>query len=264
MPNFTFVESPDSRQQTVQPPTVTLSYIASGEQNDSKVMAYAIANVPLFVTPVFGVLYRQDIKLDPIGFQLYKITVPYAPGKRDVNSFTFSFDTTGATINVKASKEHINTYPGGGNVHNGAIGVKPDGDVEGVDIIIPALKMTYTFKHPAGVITEAYAKQLAAATGQTNLNPFRSYDVGELLFAGATGSDGSEADAECGYQFIASQNATGLTLGSISSIAKQGHCVAWVEFKDNVSSGKPARQPQYVHIERVYDSIDFSSALGWG
>jgi hypothetical protein len=65
------------------------------------------------------------------------------------------------------------------------------------------------------------------------------------------------------YQFVASVNASGLSLGGISSIVKGGHHYAWIEFKDAVVSGKPARQATRVNIERVYDAINFASVFGW-
>lgn len=262
---FYFDEMPSSRQQTMEPPSYTLMYKAKGEQNDYLVAGYAQAATPATVFTPQGTLYRQDVRVDPDGFALYTVTVPYGPKQRNNGSYTWSFDTSGATVKIKCAKEHVESYPTSGNPHKGSIGVKSDGDVEGADIVIPALKINVTFKHPMGIVTLDYAKSLAAATGTINQSAFldSKFAAGELLFLGASGSDGSEAEAEVGFQFAASQNATGLTIGDIASIAKKGHDLAWVEFKDNTDSGSAVVQPKAVHIERVYDEADWAAIFGW-
>ena len=145
-----------------------------------------------------------------------------------------------------------------------AIGVKEDGDVEGIDIVFPVLKLDYTFRHAAGVVSEDFARLLASATARTNLNAFRGFAAGELLFVGGSGSDGTQNEAEVTYTFIAQPNETNYTIGLIANIVKQGHHVAWVEFQDEkAAAGQAVKTPVRVHIERVYDAIDFASVFGW-
>lgn len=260
---FTFDETPDSRQASAE--DYLLIYKAVNENDDAIVYNYAINATPSVVYRPTGAMYRQDIRVTPDGWNQYIVEVSYSllsATPFNVGTFAFSFDTTGATINIKAAKEHIASFPDAGP-HGGAIGVKDDGEVEGADIIVPALKLTYTYKHPQGVVTEAYARLLASVTGMTNSVAFHGFEAGELLFAGANGSDGTNAEAELGYQFIGSANASGLTIGDISSIVKGGHNYAWVEFQDAVVSGKAARKPKRVNIERVYDSFNFATTFGW-
>lgn len=266
---FTFEETPASRQESVDgsgSASYTLMYKAVGEFNDAVVMSYAYSLTPVSILVTSGLLYRKNITKDPDGWGQYLITVTY--GKLDRKSVpsgssTFSFDTSGATINIKAAKAHVASYPDSGNWHKGAINVKGDGDVEGVDIIIPALKLTYTFNHPQGVITESFARTLAGVTGMTNSATFRGFAAGELLFAGASGSDGSEAEAAVSYTMIASNNESSLSIGDITGIAKAGHDYAWVEFEDGIDTGEPIRPPKRVHVERVYDSFNFASIFAW-
>lgn len=264
---FSFQETPDSRSESARPPSYTMQYRAVGEQNDYLVQSFALEATPVAIFRPAGKLYRQDIQTEPDGFENYLITVPYTPLQRDVASAHFSFDTTGATVTIKSAKQHVATFDNSGSVagdwHKGAIGVQGDGQVEGADIVIPALKISYTYKHPQGNVSEAFARSLASVTGRTNANPWRSFPAGELLFIGATGSDGTDAEADVQYQFIGSSNATDLTIGDITNIVKAGHNYAWVEFEDEVQSGEPVRRPRRVHIERVYDTIDFATALGW-
>jgi len=265
---FSFEETPESRASTADKnsATKTLIYKSVGEFDETIVEAYAYTGSPATVTVATGTLYRSSVNVDPDGWGQYRVTVTY--GKLDSKSVptgtsTFSFDTSGATINIKAAKAHVASYPDSGNWHKGAINVKADGDVEGVEIVIPALKLTYTFNHPSGVVTEDFARLLASVTGMTNSATFRGFSAGELLFAGASGSDGSEAEASVSYSFVASSNETSLTIGDITGIAKAGHDYAWVEFEDDVDAGEPIRPPKRVHVERVYDSFAFASVFGW-
>jgi len=265
---FSFEETPESRASSsdTASSTKTLVFKAVGEQNEAIVEAYAYSATPGVVTVNSGTIYRKSISIDPDGWAQYIVTVTY--GKLDsssvaVGSSTFSFDTSGATINIKAAKAHVASYPDSGNWHKGAINVKADGDVEGVEIVIPALKLTYAFNHPEGVVTENFARLIASVTGMTNNGTFRGFAAGELLFAGASGSDGSDAEATVSYSFVASSNVTDLSISDITGIAKSGHDYAWVEFEDDVDTGEAIRPPKRVHVERVYDSFNFASVFGW-
>lgn len=261
---FSFEEDPTSRrQESGDTQSHELSYIATGELDDSVVHSYAIFTTPTAVARPTGILYRTGIQVESMGWAIYRVIATYGPRKATPGSYTFTFDTTGATVNIKCAKTHLKSYPTDGQWHDGAINVDKEGKVEGADIIIPALKLTYAFKQPRGIVTGSYARQLARATGRTNANPYLEYEAGELLFAGATGSDGTDAEAEVAYQFLASQNLSGITISGIADIAKNGHDLIWFEFDDHVHSGEAVQRVSRAHVELVYDSIDFASALGW-
>ena len=159
-----------------------------GEQDDAVVVSYAIFASPASVFTPVGQLWRKDVKVIPNGFANYRVEVSYEQKKHTTGDWTFSFDTTGATFNIKIAREHLNSdfAPGVSESdvlgHHGAIGVKEDGDCEGADIVVPALKLTVTYRAAVGIISMAYMKLLAGATGCTNSNPFIGFDAGELLF----------------------------------------------------------------------------------
>ena len=110
-------------------------------------------------------------------------------------------------------------------------------------------------------------KQLAGWTGYTNNDTWMTFEPNELLFLGSTGGDGSDTEAEVAYSFAASQNATGLTIGSIESIAKKGHDyldVRWVDAVEQVNGKDRAiKQAKYVYTHRVYDEVAFATAMGF-
>jgi hypothetical protein len=265
---FRFTESRDSRKLTTSPPTFTAIYTASGSTDESYVQAYAIAATPSIVATINGTLYRQDVSVDPVGYADWKITVPYATAQSTSGSYRITFDTTGGTIHISASKETVGKYPAGtAPDYKQLIAVNMD-DVAGTDIVIPALKMSVHFTHPAAIITVARIKYLASITGMVNSTPFFGFPAGEVLFLGASGSEGTDAETEVTYQFAMSSNATGLVIGAVTGIEKDGHELAWIKYKDAVdtpsSTALPVKQPEFVYIERVYETVDLALGLGFG
>lgn len=275
MTAFTFQETPESRAQnysTSSQNSISLQYKAVGEQDDAIVRNYANANVPATVNGLAGTLYLRELRLRPDGWQQYYVDVEYGPanqGTIPTGSYTFNFDTTGGTTNIKCAKSHIHSYYASGitptptNPHKGAIGVKDDGSVEGADIVIPKLKLTFAFKYASGIITPAKVKAIASITGCVNSSPFIGFAAGELLFLGASGSDGTNSQMEVTFNFEASQNVTGISVGGVTGIAKHGHEYGWEEFADGVDTGRGIVKASAVHIEQVYDTADFGSVFGW-
>ena len=265
---FRFTESRDSRRTTTTPPTYTASYTAAGTNDGAYVRAYALAATPAVVLLIDGIVYRQDVAVDPLGFELWKVTVPYGKNDNANGSYTLTFDTSGGTVHISASKQTIGKYPvGTAPDYKQLIGVNAD-QVEGADIIIPALKITANFRHPAAFITLAQIKYLASITGFVNSATFLTFAAGEVLFLGAAGSEGTSTETEVTYQFAMSSNAASLTIGDIASIVKKGHELAWIQYKDAVSTpgfaDLPVKQPEFVYIERVYDTVNLALALGFG
>lgn len=269
MTAFRFTESRESRKTTTNPPSYTAVYTAAGSNDLAFVRAYALAATASIVALVdVGILNRQDIAVDPIGFELWKVTVPYAKNEQAAGSYRLTFDTTGGTVHVSASKQTIGKYPSAtAPDYKQLIGVNKD-DVEGADIVIPALKISVHFNHPAAIITLSRIKYLADITGMVNSASFLSFAAGEVLFLGASGSEGTDAETEVTYQFAMSANASSLTIGDVASIVKKGHELAWIKYKDAVdtvgSDDLPVKQPQFVYVERMYDTVDLALALGFG
>lgn len=252
-----------------QSAAATRIYRATGTTDEQYVAAFARAYVPNMVSTVAGILYLSGLRTDPDGHARWNVTAGYSPRKKQTGSYTWNFDTTGANVRITSAREHVASFPaeeGNADPHKGTIGVTKDGEVEGTDIIIPALKLQVQFRHPMGVVSLPFAKKLARLTGTTNLAPWLggNFAAGELLFLGAQGSDGSEAEAEITYNFAASENVNDLSFGDINNIVKAGHHYAWVEYKDAVSGGKAATQPARVHVEKVYGEANFAAEFGWG
>ena len=246
------------------PANGTYRFILDAQFNAITAQAYAIAMTPSFVATASGIIYRQDVRLNRTAYNQWAVEVPYDSKKNETGEWTWDFDTTGGTIHISNAKEEVSRYPVGTAPNQlGAIAVDGD-EVRGIDIVIPALKINVTFQHPLAVITLAKVKYLSDITGMVNSDTFLTFAPGEVLFLGARGSDGSEAAAQVNYQFAMAKNLTGQTIGSISSVAKKAWEVAWIRYEDTVTSSLPTRVAKFVYVDRVYDTVAMSAALGFG
>uniref|UniRef100_A0A7C2JZN0 Uncharacterized protein n=1 Tax=Schlesneria paludicola TaxID=360056 RepID=A0A7C2JZN0_9PLAN len=134
------------------------------------------------------------------------------------------FDTGGGTQHITQSLGTVGVWAAPGVFppnFRGGIGVTKDG-VEGVDITIPVYNFAETHYIDAALVTGAYKAALFYLTGTVNNGPFRGFAAGEVLFLGAAGSIRGQEDWEIAYRFAASPNVQGLTVGSMTGIAKRG------------------------------------------
>lgn len=272
---FRFNERPNSVRTTTNPPTYEKQYVAAGESNPNIVRAYAAQLTPSVVSVPEGLLFRDDIAVQEQGYRVFHVTPRYVAQefqKPATGSYKFSFQTTGGTFHITHAREHVASYVASGNApqHHGAINVVRNGsgmDVQGADIIIPALKLSIVFSHPLGIVNVNHAKMLARLTATVNSATFLGFAAGEVIFLGAEGSDGSQAEAEVTYHFACEENLEGLVFqnGTITGVNKQGHDLLWVESepeKDGNNNG--VSKVLAVHIERTYKRGDLRLALGFG
>lgn len=268
---FTLVERPSSPvggSSIIGPPfdaSAEREFVADGIDDAEVVRQLAFQMTPGAIPTMHGILYRKEVRLARQGHMLYYVTNSYGP--RDRGKWTWDFDTSGGTFNIKASRQHMGSYVAAGEVakdHKGAIGRQLDGSVDGVDIIIPSLKLNVAYTHPLGVVTIAYARFIRSLTGKVNSTPIFGFAPGEVLFLGGRGSDGTETEASVGYSFAVEENLQNKLIGGITVASKQGHDYAWVEFKNAVDGNQPVTIPRQIDVCRVYERADLAGALGFG
>ncbi len=268
MPGIVFQERPISQPSSGNPPSKVYNFGCWGTTDTDEVQATALIMTPAAVPSTYGVLYRQDVIVDPEGSDHWGVRVPYGPHPKVAGSFTLSFDTTGGTVNQKVSLSTVDSYTAdvGDPVANygGAIDVQDDGQVNGIDIVIPALKLNVAFKHPIAVITLPQIRAIARMAGTVNSAAFLGFDIGEVLFMGATGSEGTDTETEVNYQFACSENLTDATIGPFAHVNKLGWDVAWIKFHPQVDGGNPVIKPRWLFVERVYRRKNFGVILGFG
>lgn len=209
--------------------------------------------------------------------QTFKVTAQYAKAGADSDtptplSRTRQFDTTGATAKVTQGFEETR-YGEAAPDMQGV--VNADGEtVNGVDITVPALNWTETYDIPDSYVTAAYIKTVAEMTGCVNLDAYKTFAPGEVLFLGCSGQQ--EWDTEKGngpwrlsYKFVASPNAgSGATypafsVGPVTGIEKAGHDFLWVRYANKTKSNRVVKEAEHVYVDQVYRRLALST-LGIG
>jgi len=250
------------------------------ESDDLATLIAALsAEAPVTITdPVWGgTLVRGAIDWERLGTEHYRFSLNYVEPKKyddqkppDTGDYRISFDTTGGQVRITSSLETIAMYNSSGSAtpdNKQTIGDTKSGDVEGVDIVVPAMRWTVSYTQPLATVSEAYIRTIEMLTGTTNDATFWGRPAGEVLFMGATGSMGIKADPTIDYSFVRMPNLTSQTIGDITGIDKKGHEYLWVWFEstevDTGSEKRIASVPKKVYVERVYQSEDLSAlAIG--
>jgi hypothetical protein len=261
-------ETPDSqsRQRTRIDGRVveTRVYRVTGYDNarDAEAALIASAELPASLGPeADGTVFRRiAFNTVPVSDtnDIWDITVPY---ESQVNTErTFAGSTAGGSFNITQGYGVTAYAPPSATAPNfqGAINVNEQG-VQGVDVIVPQFEFSLTKTQENGFVSLAYTATLARMTGKTNNATFENFNAGELLFLGADFSQQSSGSATITYKFSASPNRTGITIGSITGIAKKGHEYLWVFYRPNLSGNFLVRIPVAVYVHKVYEEGDFST-----
>lgn len=254
--------------------TVTVVYNAFGTSDDGEVHSYAnsffSSNQFYTIGDYTFMVESYDVKY--LGDQAWEVSAKYVKSGADNDEQVDpirrarSFDTGGATQHITQAFNERRYGAGAPNQSN-AIGV--DGEnVNGVDIVVPALQWSETYDVPSTYVTSAYTKGVAGLTGCVNNSSFRGFDAGEVLFLGCTGNqewDSQKGDGpwSLSFKFQASQNATNLSVGSVTGITKNGHEYLWVRYEPNVDTNVLLKTPKHVYVNEVYRTASFSG-LGIG
>ena len=209
-------------------------------------------------------LERGEITLEPIGPTQWEATVQYNPPDEEMEEgdWSHSFDTGGGSQHITQSKETVDSYAPTGETapdFKGAIGVTKDG-VAGVDITVPVYRFSETHIIADEKVTNAYKGRLFNLTGKTNSDAWNGFAAGETLFLGSSGSKRGRGDWEITFNFAASPNKTGLSVGDITGIDKKGWEYLWVLYEEQVDDTAKAlvKRPKAVYVEKVYEEDDFA------
>lgn len=268
--------SGDSRDAIDRTGTGKRTFIVRGSTSRTSIDAHVISEALLPELVTFGtrqMVYR-DADVEELAYGVYQVTGNYAEPDRaekerrlDVGEKKLSFDTSGATVRVFTSRSTIAKHPTTAGDYKGLIGVNASGEPEGVDVVIPGLKITITSRLARASVDAAFVKTLARMTGTVNDADFYGFDPKELLFLGATGDVATVTDPELTFNFLASENVTGLEFGDITGVDKKGHEYVWILYKDEKDAvASPAvlvQRPLAVYVEELYAEADWDE-LGIG
>jgi hypothetical protein len=240
-------------------PSVTLEYVVDGTADDFAVKALVLRTAP----PTYDGLEMKSAEISPMGRpDLWAIVVNYSKPVDDEDKLSYSWDTSGATFNVKQALDQRGyPRPGGNPAPNfkNAINVTSDREVKGQDIVIPRLTWQETHTFPANLLTPAWLMDVARNTGKTNESDFRQFSPGEVLFLGASGSY-SDNHVAVTYKFEASENQTNIDVGGINVVRKDGHEYLWTFYSEEEDAEAKAIVPRpfSVHVAEIYQAFDFA------
>jgi hypothetical protein len=252
----------DSREinESKDNPTADLVYSIRGTESESVADGLMVSAMPT----LFRGLVLDSYRIIHLGGGVWEGTARYVKWKSDAQ---FTFDTGGGSQHVTQSYVNVQRAAAPGYFapnYFGAIGVTDD-RVEGTDITVPVFNFTETHYILDELVTPAYKLALFNLTGKVNGGAFKGFAKGEVLFLGASGAKRGLEDWEITFRFAGSPNVTGLSLGNISGINKEGWHYLWLRFIDDEDATAKAliKRPVAAYVERVYPYGDFA-ALGIG
>jgi len=246
-------------------PTITVPWVVIDTTDEAIARALLAAAAPT----TLGDYYRAEISLDHQGYDTWEARVTYTLEKApEIGDFKWEFDTTGGSSKITQAKANVANYAAAGTAPDfkGAIGVTDDG-VDGVDIVTPAFKWNETHQLDASAVDFSFALTLESLTGKTNDASFRGFSANRVLFLGARGSQSSKTPGivEITFSFAAGHDLTNENVGGITVSAKKAWDYLWVRYSkvNDGTANRLTRRPTSAHVDRVYDSGDFSQ-LGIG
>lgn len=267
------------------------TYVVLGTSNEMEAVGVATSTASPVVT--FGyqdsvvVLVRSSATAKPTSYSTWEVDVEWSEessekskqrpeGQPLENMVKWSFDTTGQTQRITVAKKEVargqrsSSYPA--PEMYGAIGW--DGQqLQGVDVVIPSLKITATVPYKPSEVTKEWIANLARATGKTNKKKWQGFDIGELLYIGSTGTKevplalgiAQQKPFDVVHSFEASENQKPYTVGPITiEEGKKGWEYAWLRF-EQVDDANTIVFPKPVHayIDQMYDEFDFKDLFGF-
>lgn len=247
--------------------TATVTWQVAGSNNfaDGRTALMQLGLDPLVsggpIDNVFDGLGLVSLSRERVADKIWNFTAEYKQREPEPGQYTISIDTSGGTVMQTYAYAESRYAASGATAPtmNGAIDVQ-NGKPQGVQRVIPALKVTVKAKIKTSYITSpmAYSRVISRLTGTVNNSVmFGEFAIGELLFMGASGDVVAE-NPSLQFTFAASENVSNMTIGNISNITKAGHDYIWFSFKtekDN-TSGLPITAPRAAYVDRVYQYAD--------
>ena len=247
-------------------------YVGYGSSSPSD----AYYSLAAFAPVLDGWFVRRKIEVQPHeeSTEIWDGKVSYTPSQNQNNSLlppSFRFSTAGGKSKMLCSYSVVGAYGFGANVNDygGLIGFKKDGTVEGVEVDMPGFSWQETWQFTPSQLTWYYAKTIRNLSACVNTAVFRGFDPGEVLFLYAEGGSQQNPDdhRDVTFHFASNPNMTGLSVGSITGIAKGGWEYLDIEYNTTeVGSGTEKRKvqkPSRAYVHRVFRQANLS-LLGIG
>ena len=242
-------------------------YFIGDAADENDVEAKIAASVP----STYGSLILENTEIaERLADDTWKVIARYK--RPDIQGYThkgnpdktYAFDTGSETVHITQSRATIARHGVRASaLQQGAINC--DGQtVRGLDVPMPAPTFSETHWWSDAEMTSAYKRLLAKAAYRVNGATWRDYSKGEVLFVGASGSrrgDDWDDPWEVTYKFAVRENESGLAVGSITGIDKEGWQYMWVQYgpSEDPAVFRGVQIPVAVYIEKIFNYYDFSN-----
>lgn len=259
-----WAEKPGSRAITGGTEATRLDqFTLSGTVDHDAAYSLAMAYSAPFATAAGQVLYRQDVKLTHEGHDLWTVEIPYAKRNIEGMEWRLSAASSGRTQRITQSKQTVATFgPAGPPDHKGAIDVFNQ-EVRGADIIVPTTRFTYEVTWPAGVVSEQFIAAVCQHVGKTNSVVWHGFAIGDLLLTGINVEQGTAQKRTMRVDVEYSPALGPVAIAGIANVRKKGWELLWEYREEAVDANIAVHPTKWLYVERVYDSVDFASVLGF-
>lgn len=253
-------ETRRSRSRTLD--SRELEYIAWGSNDPAAIETAITAVLPTSIDGLIVTAYTQRPRDDDDS--VFDATVSYGQAPQD-GAPELSFELSMQTSHVTQSLERVHAYGTGAPNLPGIGFSSKDGKYEGTDIQIPVFTWRESVTRSRASVDNAFLGQLmTCASNPVNSATFRGFAIGEVMFLGASGGQKGADKMSIAYAFAGSPNLTGLSIGSITGIAKKGWEYLWALYESNADDTNKflVELPRAVYIERMYNTSNFATLLG--
>lgn len=275
----------DSASLNAEGSKITREYRVWSPSQTTTLDDNAVAGALAIATPQLrGNLIRRQVDLKRYSQWGWYATISwetFKPHDIDVYNETIKISTSGNTAEVTCAINHVASYESDGRIfddarmHGGLMNVKREGgkivSQKGVETVIRQLEVALEKTFPVGTVDNNYIQTLYGLTGTVNVQPFRGYAAGEVLFLGADVTLDNLEKETVSYSFSLSPNVTNLKIGqvggnsvdsTINISSKRGHDYLWVEYSSKITEAQSKKhrvaRPVKAHVEQVYEFGDFS------
>lgn len=263
----------DSPQTNVKDSSESVTHLkAVGYQNE--VAAYTAVQtwISSYRATYLG-LYPYEVALTPIGAEtgIWDARITYRVyhyDETDLDEYQFSTSGGQEKIYYSYGTQQCKSIEDGTAAadEGGAVNVKEDGTIEGIDTKYPAMQWTQTQNFSFESITAATRKLWAEYTNCVNSQDFMGYAAGEVMFDGVSGSLQTRYDKvtnapirywKVSFTFSVRRNRT-VNYGAATFTAR-GWDHTWVKWGKVLSAdGSVKNVPLKVLSDQVYPYVNLN------
>lgn len=218
-----------------------------------------------------GTLCR-NVQMEPAGPDAWRARVQYGEPKlvdrereklKAVGDYRVAFSIKPTTFRHFVAK-NTTRFPPTAPDFGDAINVNEEGQVEGVDAILPSLSIIITERIAGASITADYVLDVANLLGKYNEDVFMGhFPAGTIQFTAGDGALSfaienpiaggalTPQDRELSFEFLYSPNITGLTVGDITGVNKLGHQYMWILWQSVLDGYLIAKKPRAVYVQDI-------------